>query len=103
MINQSDSDRLQRIRDAHDEKAIEESFREVTHPHYKIIFFGHKATCTHCGGVVKMLRHEISMQLLPRYCSCLQCGLPFEADLQGLSIKDFDALQWKQKGENEQN
>ena len=65
-------------------------------PSEKIELFAHSGECRYCDGVVKM-RRTIKGALDPKGCWCLLCGQHYYVEIKG-SIDDWEAEQWKQKG-----
>ncbi len=72
----------------------------------KIKLFAHKGVCTKCGGMVKMsygIDYNMNPpgHIRPDLCWCIKCAARYEADLEGLSVPEYDRLQWRQKYEQE--
>lgn len=58
--------------------------------------FAFEGKCTHCDGVVKMMRTLLPpFSLCPKACWCLQCGQIYHMEIDDLVT--FEQEQWRQK------
>jgi hypothetical protein len=70
----------------------------INEPPEKIEMTAHSADCTHCNGVVKMLRDDKTFKLQPNNCRCLMCGQPYFVEIPGC-LAEWELKQWRQKGQ----
>lgn len=61
-------------------------------------FKAHSGECS-CGGIVKMARNNITLDLEPDKCWCLNCGQHYFVKIKLEDLHKWDTEQWRQKFE----